>query len=50
MEKINTEETERDNYYSEDYFEYDDTGYDNLYLINVDTTFDDDFEYIILLE
>lgn len=45
-----TKKTKKEEYYSENGFVYDDTGYDNLYLINIDITFDSDFIYSIIME
>jgi len=40
---------EKDNY-PENGFIYDDTGYNYLYLTKINTTFESDFEYMVIME
>ena len=48
--KQKQKKTEKNKYYPENGFVYHDTGYNNLYLTNVDTTFESDFKYSIVMD
>ena len=50
MTKKKQSKKKKDEFYPENDYTYNDTGYNNLYLIEVDTTFDNDYIYTIILD